>query len=297
MPVHPPWLRFQAYAVGLPKTGSTSLATLFGNYRTAHEWQMRALLGPALARLRGELDDEAFLSATGRRFVPAALEMDSASCHHLYAEVLRDRFPAALFIHTMRDVRSWIASLLDMALRKRLAQRLIGLPDPAWSREYVAMLTGGAYDQDPDAPLEDRACLVPLLRYWAAQVRGMLDQLPGARSLHICTGDIGKRLPEIAGLIGVPVATLRADLSHANRAPIRFDRFAAFDSEELRAAYAADCADLMAEFFPAEHAAWQNRRPAGGSALVGASDWDSYLAALQVWVAEAVRRHGASVAY
>jgi hypothetical protein len=297
MPIHPPWLRFQAYVVGLPKTGSTSLATIFGNYRTGHEWQLPELLGPALARRRGELSDEGFLGAVGRRLVPASLEMDSATCHHLYVDVLRDRFPQAVFIHTIRDVRSWVSSLLDMVLRKQLARRLIRVPDSPSGREYLARLTEGAYDLDADPPGDDRACLVPLMRYWAAHLREMAARLPPERSLRIRPRDLRERLPELARFVGVPAATLRADLFHANRASIRFDRFAAFDSDELRATYDAHCAELMADLFPEEHAAWRTPGTSGPGEPVNVPSWDHYLAALDVWVAEAVRRHGSTVAH
>jgi len=249
------------------------------------------LLGPALRRRKGELNDDEFLRATGERLVPASLEMDSATCHHLYADVLRDRFPQAVFLHTVRDVQSWTSSLLDMVLRKRLARRLIPIPYSTWESEYLAVMTEGAYDLDPNQRGDDRSSLAPLIRYWAAHLREMAAELPADRSLRIRARDLRDRLPEMAALVGIPVSTLRADLAHANPAPLRFDRFAAFDSDELRAAYDQHCADLMADIFPEEHAAWVTRRHAPGC-----RDWDAYLAEVEVWVKEAVERHGPPMA-
>lgn len=292
MSVHPPWLRFQAYVVGLPKTGSTSVATLFGRYRSAHEWELQQLIESAIRRRNGELDDEAFLRATGERLVPASLEMDSATCHHLYADLLCDRFPSAVFLHTVRDVLSWTSSLLDMMLRKRIARRFIQMPYSVWERDYLAsVMAEGTYVLDPDDAGDDRAALAPLMRYWAAHLREMAGCLPADRCLRVRVNDLQERLPEIANLVGLPVETLRTDLVHANRSPLRFDRCAAFDSDALRAAYEQHCADLMAEMFPEQHAAWVTHRQA--PELL---DWKTYLAEVERWVKEAVERHGPKVA-
>ena len=162
MTVHPPWLRFQAYSVGLPRTGSTSIAALFGRYRTGHEWQLMELVGPALARRRGELGDEEFVRATGCRLVPPPLEMDSATCHHLYADLLGRLLPGAVFLLTMRDVRSWVSSFLDMALGQRIAFRLTGRPPSRWHDVYPPFLTEGVCDLEGRG--DDRAALPPLMR-------------------------------------------------------------------------------------------------------------------------------------
>lgn len=286
MAQHPPWLRFQAYLVGLPKTGSTSVATLFARYRSRHEWGLTELLPPALARCRGELDDAGFLRATGPRFVPATLEMDAATCHHLYADLLRDTFPRAVFVHTVRDVRGWATSLLDMGLRKRLARRQLGMTYTAGQTEYARLLTGGVDIADPDVD-DDRAALPGLMAFWADHVRGMADALPPERSLRVRTRDISSSHDALARVVGVPTATLRADLDHSNRAPATFDRFRAYDGDALRDAYSEHCADLMAELFPEEHAAWWGSRPEPD-----ASGWWSYVEESRRWSREMVARYG-----
>lgn len=297
MPVHPPWLRLQAYVVGLPKTGSTSMATIFGNYRSGHEWKLVELLGPALARRRGVIDDREFTEATGRRLIPASLEMDSATCHHLYTDFLLQRFPKAIFFHTIRDVLSWTTSLLDMVLRKRLAGRLIPVTYPAQVEDYFRFLTDGSCPSLPDDDSDDRASMVPLMRYWAMHMREMAALLPADRSLCVRVRDIGDRLPEIAEFAGVPLATLRHDLSHVNRARLKFDRFQAFNSPELRAAYDELCADIMADQFPQEHAAWMTRRAGNHPPQGDNGAWDRHRNQVLDLTADAVRRYGPRAAY
>lgn len=292
MAQHPPWLRFQAYVVGLPKTGSTSIATVFGNYRSGHEWELMRLVGAGLARSRGELTDAQFLAVVGDRLEPAALEMDSATSHYLYTDVLRERFPRAVFVHTVRDVRSWVTSLLDMVLRKRLARRLVDVPYSVWESQYLDMMTEGNYDLDPERTADDGSSVPALMRYWAGHMRQMADHLPADRSLQVPTREIHQRIADLAALVGVPAHTLRADLAHANRAPVQFDRFAAFDGPELRATYDEYCADIMASVFPVEHATWQADMAAHDAGRVNSAGWDAYLADSLEWVQAAVAAHG-----
>lgn len=289
MSTHPPWLRFQAYVVGLPKTGSTSIATVFARYRSAHEWDLMPLVGLGVQYRTGEIGAEELWDRAGRRLDPPGLEMDSATSHHLYADVLAERFPQARFVHTVRDVRGWTTSLLDMVLRKRLARRMIDVPYSEWERSYLAYLTDGAYLLDPGSADDDRAAVVPLMRYWAAHVRDMAARLPADRTLVLRTRDIAHRTDALAALVAVPVESLRVDLSHANRAPLTLDRMGAFDSPAIRAAYDEHCADLMAALFPEEHAAWL-----GSAGRTTPADWDGYVADLTEWVAAAVAEHGAA---
>jgi len=296
MAKHPPWLRFQAYVVGLPKTGSTSIATTFGNYRTGHEWQLRELIGCALQRQREGLSDDEFLRRAGPRLQSPALELDSNTCHYLYVNVLARQFPHAVFLHSIRDVRSWVTSLLDMVLRKRLARRYVQIPYSDWGAEYLAWLTDGAYDLNPADPGDDSTSLVPLLRHWGQHMRTMSALLPQGRSLIIRTNDIQPRAGDMAALVGVPAASMRTDLGHANQTPLRLDRFTTFDSQALRHAYAKHCAGITADLFPQQHAAWMAHCAKGPPQPPDHRAWDAHLEGMDRWVADAVQSCGVAVA-
>lgn len=293
MAQHPPWLRFSAYVVGLPKTGSTSVATIFGNYRTGHEWKLPELAEAGLARQAGELTDDEFIAAVGPRLASPTLELDSATSHHLYADLLRERFPRAVFIHTVRDVRSWIASLLDMELRQRLGRAQTGLAESHWERRVFAAMTEETYDSGTEIVADDRASLPALMRYWAVHMRTMADVLPGERSLRVPTANLSAAEQQLAALVGVPPDTLRFDLSHANRAAVRLDRFAVFDSPEVREVYHQHCADIMAQVFPQVHSRMFTT-PLDDSAAArqtAQTAWDEHVVNMRTWVADAVEKH------
>lgn len=287
---HPDWLRFQAYLVGLPKTGSTSVATMFANYRSGHEWQLLDLIGPAVMRAEGELDDAAFWEWVGPRLASPSLEMDSATCHHLYADLLVERFRQARFVHTIRDVRSWANSLLDMVLRKRLARTYVNSGYDEFEVRYLGHVAGVGLSLDPNDTGDDRSALEPLMIHWSNHLRRMAEVLPAERTMRVRTPDLRDAAGALAAFVGVPERTLRLDLSHVNRAEVKFDRFAAFDGPWLRALYAEHCSELMAELFPAEHEVWERR------ALPPPGDWADYYRATDEWVIAAVREYGPAAA-
>lgn len=297
MPQHPPWLRFQAYLVGLPKTGSTSIATVFGNYRTGHEWELMELVGAGMSRLAGQLTDEEFLASAGPRLQPPSLEMDSTTSHHLYADLLVQQFPHAVFVHTVRDVRTWTTSLLEMLLRKRLARLQVSVPYSIWERGYLDMMTGGTYRLAAPPAADDAGSLVALMAYWAEHMTQMSQVLPPDRSIVVPTTQIGLRLADLAALAGVPANMMRADLAHTNRSPQTLDRFSTFASPQLMAAYELHCADIMAERFPAEHDRWlTDYRTAIAEPAARAGLWVEHVEQVGDWVTEAVARYGPAAA-
>lgn len=293
MAKHPPWLRFSAYVVGLPKTGSTSVATMFGNYRTGHEWQLQELTEAGLARLAGNLTDDEFLAAAGPRLTSPTLELDSTTSHHLYADLLRDRFPKAVFIHTVRDVGSWTTSLLDMVLRQRIGRAQTGIAQSPWEKHYLSLITEGSYDSDSALVADDRTSLPALMRFWAEHMRTLAEVLPAERSLQVRTRDLGGAARRLAALTGVSPKTIRTDLSHANHADVTLDRFPVFDSPGLRDTYREHCADIMAEVFPEAHARMFSTPvdPSSASEQAAQTAWDDHVERMQAWVADAVAEH------
>jgi hypothetical protein len=282
------------YVVGLPKTGSTSLTTLFGNYRTGHEVDMDNLLLAGLAWRARTVSEDAFWEMTTPRLTRPVLEMDSATCHHLYADLLVKQFPRAFFIHSVRDVGGWLTSLLDMSMRQRLGRLMVGKGFSPQSIEYMDAMTGGNLDPYGDVRIPDREAVAPMIRYWAAHMRQMPTVLPPDRSLVVRTRDLAARLDDLAGLVNVPVQSLRADLAHANKAPHALDRMAFYwDDPRIRRTYEQDCADIMAEMFPEEHA----RVMAGPTTTSPTSlDWDAHYKATERWVQNAVAEYGEAVA-
>lgn len=266
-----PWLRFHAYGVGLPKTGTTSLATMMANYRTGHEAWLDFLAAPAVARIRGEIDDEAFWQVAHKRFVPLRAEMDCVTCHHLYVDVLRETYPKAKFVVTYRDVRSWANSMLGMVMfRRRTPLDLRGYR--SWYRSYGEWISEGMFSLDPADERDDTAVLPALMRSWASYMRSMPAVLPPERTIWIKTSELTARVPDLAEFLRIPVETIAWDNVHSNQSPATLDRFTIADREVIDHAYAEHCADIMAEHFPEEHARFADR-----PSVDAGTAWSAYL--------------------
>lgn len=278
----PQWLRFHAYLVGLPKTGSSTLAAILAGYRTRHEWDMLRLLDLG-ARLRaGSLSAEEFARAAGPRLFPPRLEFDDATCHHLYAEVLVQHFPRARYVLTVRDPLAWANSMVDMALRQRLLLQ-----------RYAAgeVELGGAYDHyAPDGwGITLDACPDPttevagLLRVWGAHVDRMLSVLPPNGTLVLRTDQLDDAALRLASFLGVDPTTLR-EVGTRNPAPVRIDHIGGSDPAVVREALAQHCAPGVDALAPEWEAAMAARLDAPGRLDAYRDGWPGYAAAVGGWL-------------
>jgi hypothetical protein len=284
---HPPWLRFQAFTVGLPKTGSTSIAALFARFRCGHEFDMAKVAPTALARAGGSIDDATFLESTGTRLTEPRFEMDSATFHHLYADILVGLHPQALFIQPVRDARSWVNSFLDMAYRKAIARHMLREPWDPWERDVVNRMLGGVPLLEMYAEGEDdTAAVPPLLEFWAAHMQRVATSIPAERLLRIPVQNLSDSVEIIADFVGVDSHSLRASRAHANRAPVSFDRFRG----EAQVAFRdSECAFIEEEFgcLP---------RSAGQASVDQQHDWKEYSGLVSAWARSAVAADGRGAA-
>ena len=286
----PPWLRFHAYSVGLPKTGSSSLASVFSGYRTRHEWAMLELIEAGTARRDGRVSDAEFWEQTGTRLHPPVIELDVATSHHLYADALASRYEHARFVHVIRDARSWANSMLDMGWRMRRARARLGISAQDWQ------VASGFY-ADTSITIDEEgatdAALVPgLLTAWQRHMEEMEKVLPPERTMTVRLQDLSDSWSAIASFLGADPDDLRIETDRVRVAPVRFDRFLVTPSETL-AEYTRICGLTMERLFPAEHLALVTDLSSGAPA----GDWELYCAQAEQWVDEGLREHGARIAY
>jgi hypothetical protein len=221
--------RCHVLTTGLPRTGSTSLYTLFTNFRAGNEFMERETITRVVqhhtgAASRAELED--YLR---RRHREGDLEMDSASFHHLYLDFLLNEFPGARFIMTIRSPYDWANSYIKMIAgwRRRFVDD--GEPLPQWMEDYGVMLFGNfSWDwvASPGAIAERAEPLADaFIRHWADANRRTLSLLPRERSLIVRTEELSQSCARIADFAGVPAAAL-TDQHHSNSHPDRSDLLA-----------------------------------------------------------------------
>jgi hypothetical protein len=222
--------RFQAFCVGLPKTGTTSMARIFKRYRAGHETGFAETVTHVMQYREGLLAPGAFRRCILRRIRENGLEMDSASFNHLYLDLLITEVSAARFILTVREFEPWVNSYLHMLLmwRQRFASRSL---IPQWQINY-GRFQFGAFDPDDFISLEvlKRRLSVIVDRffvYWTKTHRQVLDIMDPSRTLILKTDRISESIDVIACFLNIPAASLAQVESHANRrwTPLTFTEF------------------------------------------------------------------------
>ncbi|NJN68526.1 MAG: radical SAM protein [Chloroflexaceae bacterium] len=273
--------RFRLYNVGIPKTGTTSVAALFRqHYRAAHEYQFQATVEHVTGWHNGTISPDAFRAFLLRRDAEGTLEVDSSSFNHYYLDILIEEFPDARFVFTVRDCYSWLDSYLNMLLRWRRHLEETGTEVPRWQAEYGRVQFGVFDPQGFTSPEALREHLPDLadrfLQCWGnynRRVLSLLALLPEERTLIVRTSELSASLSRLADFAGVPHETLAARDSHGNRAPQKLDILKLVGRARLEQSATRHCLDVMERLFPEPVYRLDARLPHAGRAYVHGSTW------------------------
>lgn len=240
--------RFRIYNVGVAKTGTTSIAGIFGRYRSAHEFMFSESVQKISAWTQGDLSTDDLRDFVLLRDRRGGLELDSASFNHHFIPILVEEFPDSKFVFSIRDCYSWLDSIVTMGVSA-------AGDVPAWMEEYGRFLASDRVERSSIAAPLDLIRALPdfvdgLFRYWSEMNSAVLDLLPPGRSLIVRTHEISSSLDRLALFAGVPRDTLTAAAAHRNRAARRLEVLGSLDPGLVRERYDAHCRELMERLFP-----------------------------------------------
>lgn len=213
-----PKRRFHLMCMGLPRSGTTSLYTLFSRMRAANEYAEKATIEALTGRMPA-LEQAVFFA---RRDRESMLEMDAASFLHLAASDLVAQCPDAGFLLPIRPPADWFESYLKMLLRWYGGFQSQGRKPPDWMKAYGQHLFGH-FDWAEIASVQARERFMPkvaqrFLGHWADATLRTLDVLPPQRRLVLHTHDLGRRRGDLASMAGLSEAELTTE-SHTNISP------------------------------------------------------------------------------
>ena len=220
VPASLPARRFHLIGVGLPKTGTTSLAYLFQPFR----WGDEFLLAESIVRLIAWKGWQ----ARPRRYAPLAGLTGRSRCAGAGLRQLQPLFPghpgrtaprSPLRLHPPR------CRLLGRLLSEHgvavMARHHRGQRWPEW-QVALGRLMAPSFDPGHLASPEHlRLALRPLaeelLGFYARETARIEAALPPERSLVIPTDSLSRHLDTLAAFAGVPRSALNTAGSHANR--------------------------------------------------------------------------------
>ena len=228
---HPRWIRL--YSVGAPKTGTMSVARLFGpRYRGAHEGTYLEAIDYLARRRAGTVSEDELRQWLRRRDVEVWSGCESSHVLCWFSDLVQAEFPDAKFVVTVRDAYPWANSVIDQHLNTR--PRPGTRPDTRYTR--LRDLYYGAKSTEPGDVLTGLGeyTLGGYVGYWASHYAYLLDHLEPERTLFVRTHEIGSRAAEIAEFAGVPASTLTLGRSHSHEAPQKHDVLGRMDPRRVR---------------------------------------------------------------
>ena len=224
-----PQRQFQLYSVGLPRTGTSSLANIFANFRSANEFQEKETMEIVTAHRFGRTSTQDFHSFLNNRDTDGHLEMDAASFNHFYLDYLVQQYPQAGFIFSVRDPYGWTNSYMKLLLRWR---QIFGDTPPQWTNDYGRMIFNdfewATFQSEDTLSKNIQATAEQFIIHWSEANRRILGLLPPERSLVIDTDKLSHSLGHIAEFAHIAPSTL-TDRHHTNISPDPQDLMAALD--------------------------------------------------------------------
>jgi hypothetical protein len=251
-------LKFKAYGVGLPKTGTASLYFLFRDYRTYHESESRFLIYKLLAFEQEKITRKELTQSIRKRDRRLQLEMDSSSINGYIVDILAEEFKEAKFILTIRDCYSWLDSIVNHNI-------FISKRQPKWNRwqywrgEHFIQWENSIYKThqlkhaEPEQVLAKNGlyALDGYLSYWAEHNNKVLAAVPKERLLIIKTSEFKQSIPRIENFIGVTPGSLPRDTKiNVRKKQDKYNLLSQIDKNFLDEKVNTHCKELMDRFFP-----------------------------------------------
>ena len=213
-------------------------------FRSDHEPEYERIIRLVIDHLEGRCELSSIKTQLVERDKRLWLEMES--CHLLgyVAEVLRDAFPASLFIVTIRDPLSWLRSRLNY----HYAVNTEGTPWQEY-RDYFWYRRHEGYPSEESILAEYDLCsLDTYLNQYADHYKRVFSAIPPERCLVIRTKEISDNIERIGNFLAVESS--RLSVSHRNRRTDKIEPLSEIDSRYVRELVVRHCSELIDQYFP-----------------------------------------------
>jgi sulfotransferase family protein len=239
--------RVRVYGIGIGKSGTHSLCTMFtGNVRAAHELQALELIEKIIDWREGRLSEDQMTAHVLERDRTWALDVDSSGLNFWLLEILMREFLDARFILTVRDCYSWFNSDINHWLRG-------SQPDPRWVKMQKFRLGSKYVVHEPGEQVLKEKGFNPLeayLSHWAARHNHILATIPAEKLFIVRTDQLAQRAFEIAAFAGLPRYSICTERTHAYKNPVKQEIIRQIDRNFLEQKVEQHCRPLMTRFFP-----------------------------------------------
>ena len=237
--------RPRLYGIGMGKTGTNVLASMFAGVPAAHEPEAGDVIETLLDYEAGRRDWRALRNFVVDRDRRLGLAVDVSNLNIFLVDLLLELDPQARFVLTIRDPWSWLDSIVNQYLRREPTAQWRAFADHRFGSDRVA--------HPPEERFLAEAGLYPLagyLGYWRTHIDKAIHTVPADRLLVVRTDRIaaeGERIAEFGGLAAVHVDRTRI---HEYRNPAKQPILQRIPQAHLDAQVRAHCEPLVSRFFP-----------------------------------------------
>ena len=240
--------RFQAYCVGLPRSGTHSLGYMFAaHYSSQHEPMDDDTIPHILRFLAGNYSEGQWKALLRWRDRQLGLEMEASHYLHHTVSVLAELYPEAKFIHTVREPFSWLASEINQNLKTRSATI-------KWRALERARYGRYDFEYEPEETalknLDEIWPVSSYLSYWRDHNECVLKSVPADRLLVLRTQDIRESIDKIAEFLNISPETIDVSASRSGTNPSKdFDLYAHVSPDFVREKIDRHCGVLVQKLF------------------------------------------------
>ena len=231
--------------IGMGKTGTHALASLFAPVRAAHEAEAARAIDLILAYEAGTADWRDMRRFVLDRDQRLGLTVDVSNLNLFFVDVWLAVAPDTRFVLTVREPRSWLDSILNHYLCRP--------PTDAW-RAFAARRFG--HDDAPH-PAEEQvladAGLHPLdgyLSYWRTHMEKALGTVPAERLLVVPFDRIATEAARIATFAGLSAADIDPSRINEYRNPAKRPILDQIPSSHVESCIRRWCGPFMGMFAP-----------------------------------------------
>jgi len=236
----------RVYALGVPKSGTTSIAGIFREHcRTEHEAHRPRTVGEMHAHYTGEITDDELIKLYRARDRRLLVDVES-NCFLAYRpDLLLNAFPDAKFIVTIREPLAWLDSILDNNIN---FPRTKTAAMTQW--HSVFFQASKSADDVGDKPLLDRDLhrLDSYLSYWARTYDACLKSLPEDQRLVIGTNQITDRMVELGDFVGFDLRGAKRESSRKNVTAEKHGILDELDADYVRERMAELCQPVIEKY-------------------------------------------------
>ena len=234
------------FALGPPKSGTTSIARMFqNNCRSGHEALRPYTVNAMHKHYLGSYSDNDLCYSYLARDKQLLLELES-NCFLAYRpDLLLSCFPTSKFLITVRQPLSWLDSILDNNVNYPRNKT------PTMTQWHEVMFS---YSEETvnlkDQPLIDQG-LYPLatyLNYWASTYEKCLSSIPKTQRLVVGTNNISQQRDYIASFMGISLDSVQTAASHANKTTEKHKLRSLLDPEYVQQTISSCCDGLIQQF-------------------------------------------------